>query len=228
MSDQVLRIVKLIVIVNAIIIALSVIFSPAKAEAYTYHYTGITGTAKVAHVNGATMRMDSYPTVNCSKAANCFAVAWVLLWDNGTGSSGQYAEAGIGFQPGKCPKSTPVKLWWASPQVPGATTVGCVPLGTAVAVSMLKDDGRQEATVVWEYGATKVVRTVPLPGWLTGPGIHPAKVEVYTSSNYSKPYPLDMTVQGFTLYPYETAYFQETAPYLLQPGATLQSFRVKY
>jgi len=207
-----------------IVLLLSILLFTANAEAYKYYYTGITGTSPVAHVNSAEITMYNYPQFNCATSSSCFAVGWVLLWNT---TVGQYAEAGIGYQPGKCHKSTPVKLWYATVQSPGGVTVGCVPLGTPVRVSILKDDGKTSAFILWEYGNTKISRNVSLPGWLNGSGIHPVKVEVYTSSNITTPYPVKIRIKGFMFSPYEMGIKpQETFPYLIQPGSVFEDFTV--
>lgn len=195
------------------------------ASVEAHYYTGITGTSKLARYTSATMRMDAFPT-NCKYSWECFAISWTTLWEQ---QIGQYVEAGIGYQPNKCPAATPVKLWYATPAIPGARTVTCLPLGATVKVSITKNDGQEYATVVWDWTTNRISYRVSLPKWINGPGIHPTKIEVFTDDNLIPPKPVRMRVTDTYMYTGD-AYvtLQQTAPYLLQPGSTLADFSVNY
>lgn len=219
---------------NIVFLSLGWIFTaclflvPTTAHGYKYYYTGITNTAKVARQTSATFTMTQHAT-NCKYSSDCLQLGWTILWNNDP-TIAQYIEAGIGYQPARCPTATPVKLWYATPQSPGGSNVGCVALGTPVTVTITKLDGQAWATVKWQYGSTVITRSPSLPGWWNGPGIHPTKAEVYSKYDAVTPYPFTMRIQNATLYPedYPLIQVQQTSPYLLVPGALWEDFTVRY
>lgn len=196
------------------------------AHAYTYYYTGVSNTAKVAHNSQARLRMDAHP--QCLKG-KCHAIAWTALWDAGTGRSNQYVEVGIGYSPRVCPKKAPVKLWWASPQVPAGANVGCVPKGMEVVVTAQREDGYEGVLVTWEWADGRISQWVETPGWSVGPGIHPTKIEIYSYYDSVTPGPVSLSVSDVLLYEQDAkAFLQQTAPYYAAPGSSLTSFAVNY
>lgn len=205
-----------------ILLALSfVVLFCGQVQAEKHYYTGISNTAAAARFTTATFRMDATPA-NCTSSSSCFAIAWASLIRPGYA---QYVEAGIGYQPGKCPTSATVKLWYATQSIPGASTVGCVALGTQIKITIQKTDGQQYALVTWEYPGASLSRLVPLGGWVSGPGIHPTKFEVYSRYDSVIPKPVKLTAGYIQLQPEDTAaYFQETAPYWLVPGGVFPYF----
>lgn len=202
------------------------VLSAAPAHAYTYYYTGVSNTAKVAYASQARLRMDATP--NCLKG-KCHAIAWTALWDAGKGSSNQYVEVGIGYSPRVCPKNAPVKLWWASPQLPGSATIGCVPKGTEVVVTAQHEDGYEGVLATWEWAGQRTSQWVDTPGWSVGPGIHPTKIEIYSYYDNVTPGPVSLSVSNVLLYDQDTkVVLQQTAPYYATPGSSLTSFAVNY
>ncbi len=202
------------------------LLSAAPAQAYTYYYTGVSNTAKVAYASQVRLRMDAYP--KCLKG-KCHAIAWTALWDAGAGSSNQYVEVGIGYSPRTCPKRAPIKLWWASPQVPGGVTVGCVRKGTEVEVTVQREDGYEAVLATWEWAGGRISQWVDTPGWLVGPGIHPTKIEIYSYYDSVTPGPVSLSVFDIQSNPqYAAGYLQQTAPYYAAPGSSLTSFAVNY
>jgi hypothetical protein len=198
---------------------------PVPTSAAQYYYTGVSKTAKVAYTTEARLRMDAHP--KC-KSISCHAIAWTALWD--AGGTGQYVEVGIGYSDrARCGKNTSVALWWASPQRPAGVFIGCVAKGTDVLVSATRSDGEEGVTATWEWEGGKVTRWVPTPGWVTGPGIHPTKIEVYSARDRWIPGPVSLFVSDVRLYAEDTeAFLQQTAPYWAVPGSTTATFAVAY
>ena len=202
------------------------LLSATPVQAYTYYYTGVSNTAKVAYASQAHLRMDEVP--KCLKG-KCHAIAWTVLWDAGADRSNQYVEVGIGYSPRSCPKNAPVKLWWASPQVPDSATVSCVPKGTEVVVTAQREDGHEGVLATWEWAGGHISQWVDTPGWSVGPGIHPTKIEVYSYYDSVTPGPLSLSVSDVVLYEQDTnVALQQTAPYYATPGSSLTSFSVNY
>jgi hypothetical protein len=209
-----------------LLFVLVLLLSAAPAHAYTYYYTGVSNTAKVAYDSQARLRMDAHP--KCLKG-KCHAIAWTALWDAGTGRSNQYVEVGIGYSPRVCPKNAPIKLWWASPQVPAGANVGCVPKGTEVVVTAQREDGHEGVLATWEWAGRRISQWVDTPGWSVGPGIHPTKIEIYSHYDSVTPGPVSLSVSDVLLYEEDTkAFLQQTAPYYAVPGSTLTAFAVNY
>lgn len=152
-----------------------------------YQYGGTYNTARVAYHNQATMIQTG--TLNCKK---CWSIGWIILWDscpdnpvvycNPAERSENYVEAGIGQSIiGHWTKAGEQKtaLWYASNSKPYGIKVGELPTGTPITVSMTKADGERAVMVRWDWpGGTKSL-SVPVAGWLNGPGIHPVKAEMY-------------------------------------------------
>ncbi len=202
------------------------LLSAVPAQAYTYYYTGVSNTAQVAYASQARLRMDAHP--KCSRG-KCHVLAWTALWDVGASHSNQYVEVGIGYSPKTCPKKTPVKLWWASPQVPGSALVSCVRKGTEVIVTAQREDGHEGVLATWEWDGGRISQWVDTPGWSVGPGIHPTKIEVYSYYDSVTPGPISLLVRDVLLYEQDTnATLQQTAPYYAAPGSTITSFAVNY
>jgi len=208
------------------VVAGLLLLSAAPVQAYTYYYTGVSNTAKVAYASLARLRMDAVP--KCLKG-KCHALAWTALWDAGAGHSNQYVEVGIGHSPRTCPKNAPVKLWWASPQVPGGATVNCVPKGTEVIVTAQREDGKEGVLATWEWPGGRISHWVDTPGWSVGPGVHPTKIEVYSYYDSVTPRPISLSVADVLIYEQDIdAFLQQTAPYYAAPGSSLTSFAVNY
>lgn len=208
------------------VVVLSLLAMTSPVHAYTYYHTGVSNTARVAHATQARLRMDEHP--KCLKG-KCHAIAWTVLWDAGTGHSNQYVEVGIGYSPRACPRKTPVKLWWASPQMPTSATVACVPKGTEVVVTAQREDGKEGVWATWEWPGGRISRWVDTPGWIAGPGIHPTKVEIYSYYDSLTPGPVSLSVAEVLLYDQDTAAsLDQAAPYYLVPGSSLTSFAVNY
>jgi hypothetical protein len=203
------------------------LFMAVPAQAYVYYYTGTQNTAQVAYDSQARMRMDAHPTCRRRK---CHAIAWTALWDVGVGRSNQYVEVGIGYSPRfRCPKNASVALWWASPQMPAGQREACVPKGTEVVVTAQRVDGDDRVLATWEWKRGKVSRWIDTPGWVNGPGIHPAKIEIYSYTNNATPGPVSLEVSNVYLFAQDTkALLQQTAPYYAVPGSTLTHFAVNY
>ena len=196
-----------------------------------YHHAGVSNTARVAYTNQATMMIQG--TLTFKKA---WVLGWAILWDtcpdnpvaycNPADRSENYVEAGIGFNTydkWTSKGSNRVALWYASDSNTGGTSVGTVPVGTPVTVSLTKNDGQKYVTVRWDWPGGTLSRQVPVSGWLNGPGIHPVKAEIYGGhptvniqfSNVSW-WPEDST-QG--------AYLLQEAPYHV--SGTLAGFTVR-
>ncbi len=137
-----------------------------------YHYAGLKGTAKNTHETWASMMMPHKPT-KVKKSGH--VIGWTILWD--VGGSEQYVEIGIGYVPRKCKKA--VTLWWASPAHPYVNKVACVPFGAWVNVDLQKLDGDETILATWEWNGNAIEKSIRVKGWLTGPGYHPTKAEVY-------------------------------------------------
>ncbi|MBM4257348.1 MAG: hypothetical protein FJ147_15810 [Deltaproteobacteria bacterium] len=203
-----------------------VLMSAASVHAYTYYYTGVSETAKVAYASQARLRMDAHP--KCLRG-KCHAIAWTVLWDPGKGRSNQYVEAGIGYSPRACPTNTPVKLWWASPQKPSGVNVGCVRKGTEVVVTVQREDGHEGVLATWEWNDKRISQWVETPGWTEGPGIHPTKIEIYSHYDSVTPGPVSLSVSDVLMFEQDTkAFLHQTAPYYAVPGSSLTSFAVNY
>lgn len=209
----------------AAILGLVVLFCGTSAQAFTYYYTGASQTAQVAYLSQARMRMDTHP--KC-KVSLCHAIAWTALWDVNT--TGQYVEAGIGYFPhARCKKNTSVALWWASPQSPYGTAVGCVLRGTEVKVTIYREDGEAGVLATWEWDGGEVSKWIDTPGWIVGPGIHPTKIEVYSYKDHETPRPVSITVSDVLLYSEDTQVFlQQTPPYVATSNSTVTTFAVQY
>ncbi len=209
----------------AAILVLFPLFFSSPAQAVTYYYTGVSQTTQVAYLSQARMQMDAHP--KC-KVGICHAIAWTVLWD--VNATGQYVEAGIGYFPhARCKKKVSVALWWASPQKPSGVPVGCVPKGTEVKVTVYREDGEEGVLATWEWDGGEVSRWIETPGWIVGPGIHPTKIEVYSSNEHVQPSPVSLTVSEVLLYNQDTEVFlQQTPPYLATSGSTVTTFSVQY
>lgn len=188
-----------------------------------YYYAGIKNTAKVARKTSAVITVGALPT-NC---VDCRAVGWVSLDD--PDESGQWVKAGLGYSSSACSPEKEAQLWLMSKDDLHEEVVDCVPLGMRVKVSILKEDGKQEALVTWELGLDRWTRVVALPGWVNGPGKHPAKVEVVSPADKPKPRPVSIGIGDILLYPEDSKVeFQSSFPYQLSPIDYFRAFSVEY
>ena len=199
--------------------------SASPVQAYQYYYTGVSNTAKVAYTTSARLRMDAHP--RC-RGTSCHAIAWTALWD--IGGTGQYVEVGIGYSDrSRCPKRARVALWWASPQEPSGSFIGCVPKGTEVTVSATRYNGYEGITATWEWDDGYETLWIHTPGWSEGPGIHPTKIEIYSVSDWWTPWPVALSVSEVLLYDEDTdAFLQQSEPYWAVPESTIHSFAIDY
>jgi hypothetical protein len=188
-----------------------------------HHFTGIRNTAKVARQTSAIIRMDALP----AGFLDCRAVGWTSL--NDEDDSGQWVKAGIGYRAKDWLPEKPVALWWTSTRSQTAEIVGCVPLHTEVKVSIDKRDGIEQAFVTWKWDGGQLTQAVQLPGWITGPGTHPTKVEVFAASDAAPPKPVSITIRDITLYPGGTDLrWQISYLYQLIGKPTFSAFTVEY
>jgi hypothetical protein len=210
------------------------LLSPPVRADFGYHYVGLSQTAPVAHANRAVMTLHAKP----QPCQWCHVMGWVVLWD--ADATGQWAEAGIGYSAWMS-DGEKVSLWWASSEQDTGVAIDAVPFGTAVAVAMRKEDGEEEVRVVWSWrdgqGKQQVrVHAIPTPGWKTGPGIHPTKIEIYTDPENGAEHPqVAMEMSGIAQLPTDNAFLHGAAPYIVRqhdPGGEnsgpLRSFYVEY
>ena len=213
------------------IIGASLFLFAAVAVAHEgYHYAGITNTAGTARSTHAAITHRENPS--CSW---CHTLEWVVLWDSN--ASDQFAEAGVGYSSWWSTPRRFAHLWYATPNGSEATgvTVGKVPLGTPVTVAVSKN-ADQTATITWSWQECKrnnscspkqIVKTVAVPGWTDQDGIHPTKMEVYSSDGSHPSACADFA--NVAIYPDDVnASLQNTDPYYVTPGSTLENFSVRY
>jgi hypothetical protein len=195
---------------------LILLFAPVAQADFGYHYAGFSQTASVARYNRAIMTLHKKPEP-CVRG-RCHVVSWVILWD--LVHSGRWAEAGIGYNPSWKKSGNRVSLWWASEDHPYGVVVGTVPYGTPVEVKMEKWDGDEEIQVLWCWRDAngqeqQLFRQVPAPGWETGPGIHPAKIEVFTDARNPVAHPsVSMEMNGVAQFPEDNSVLQSSGPYI--------------
>lgn len=193
-----------------------------------YHYAGVTNTTGTASTTQATITHRENP--DCSW---CHTLEWTVLWDSN--ASGQYAEAGVGYSSWWSTPRRFAHLWYATPNGSEVTgvTVGKVALGTPVTITIVKNTD-QSATILWSWQECKrvcsqkqIVKTVAMPGWIDQDGIHPTKMEVYSSDGSHPSSCADFT--NVAIYPDDiNASLQETDPYYVTSGSTLENFSVRY
>ena len=197
-------------------IALILLFASSVQADFGYHYAGFSKTASVARYNRAVMTLHEKPQP-CVRG-HCHVVGWVVLWD--VDHSGRWAEAGIGYNPAWKKSGNRVSLWWASEDQPYGVVVGTVPYGTPVEVKIEKWNSNEEIRVLWRWRDAngqeqRLFRKVPAPGWKTGPGIHPAKIEVFTDAKNPVAHPsVSMEMNGVAQFPEDNSILQSSDPYI--------------
>lgn len=193
-----------------------------------YYYAGITRTGEVTETSADFV---VYEHLYCQKT-ECHSLIWQVLWD--TQESNQYVEAGIGYSPRftKCTGYTSVALWYASPRYPYGESLFCIPKGTKVHISSIKDKYKPYVHITYEFfykKQQKITVSVYTPQWYNTPGIHPVKVEIY--SKYENIfYPINIAVENISLFfpQDQNVILQHTYPYIAQQIDNTYGFVVQY
>lgn len=181
-----------------------------------YHYSGLAGTQPVTDTTSAAMMMPHKPS-NC--APPCHIIGWTILWDYG--ATGQYVEAGIGYNR---TKSKRVTLWWASPQHDTMKKVGSVPYGTWVDVTVYKPLGVEYVIASWTWDGGEIVRRIETPGWVGNMAYHPTKTEVWKPYG-SHPRNVELHFEDITRWPGDDLRWQVEGPW--EPEGTFEAFTVR-
>lgn len=189
-----------------------------------YHYAGVTQTSLIS-IAQATIQQNIIP-----EGEWVHALGWVALWD--TDHSGQYVEAGVGWSSWwEIPKGK-VALWYATPEESLGVMVGNVHLETPVEITITKTtvDEVVEITFVWANPKTKKIRMINVypgvPGWIDFDGIHPTKVEVYSSTGEHPE--VNFTFSETNVDPEADidAYLKADDPYYFTIDSTVENFEV--
>ena len=205
-------------IIWAIVVLLLLIAGIVYAHDGDYHYAGVAGTAPNTDRTWASMMMPYKPT-HCS--APCHVIAWAILWDYG--QTGQYVEAGIGYNRNKSKKVT---LWWASPQHETMKKVASVPFGTWVDVELFKPAGQEYVEARWSWigeSAGQITKQISTPGWTGNQGYHPTKVEVWSPKGH--PGNVEMYLEDVPTFDGDALYWHVEGPWT--PEGAFEEFSVR-
>ena len=63
------------------------------------------------------------------------------------------------------PEEAPVKLWWASPQVPGGAHCRLRTKRDRGDVTAQREDGKEGVLATWEWAGGRISHWVDTPGW---------------------------------------------------------------
>lgn len=174
----------------------------------------VSGTVNTSHTANYTSAIFNIQRVFTAVPGSAtYQVIYTSL-SYGTGA----VYAGLKYKnDGSCPANQ-VQLWMGSSTNPTGTKYGCVPVGTGVTVSIVKN-ANTTATVHWQSVPKSGSATIAT-SWTTQLAKHDVKAEVY-SPNAALPYGPKMTANNITVYVGDaTATVMETWPFDLVGNVT--------